>query len=135
VVLDSSASMAVIKESLKEKLLASLPELQGSASALELVLLEDIPGKPRLYAGSDPEEFAAAIEAWNPRSGLTDPSHALRLARSLVAREGTVVYVTDTPLDSPPFDARVLSLGEPLENVGFTGVTFQEKEGATVWQA
>ena len=135
VVLDSSASMSVGKEKLKEKLLAALPDLQGPASVLELVLLESIPGKPRLYAGSDPAGFAAALDAWNPRSGLTDPSQALRLARSLVAREGIVVYVTDTPLESPPFDARVFSLGEPLDNVGFTGVTMAEKEGTKVWQA
>ena len=35
IVLDSSASMAVIKDKLKEKLIASLPDLQGPATALE----------------------------------------------------------------------------------------------------
>jgi hypothetical protein len=135
IVLDSSASMSVGKDKLKEKLVASLPDLKGAATALELVVFESTPGKPRLYAGSSPEEFAAAIDAWQPRSGLTDPSQVLRLSRSLVGPLGIVVYVTDTPVETPPFDARVLSLGEPLENVGFTGLTLGEKEGATVWQA
>ncbi len=75
------------------------------------------------------------LDAWQPRAGLTDPSQALRLARSLVAREGIVLYVTDTPVEQPPFDAQLLSLGEPIDNVGFTGVTLAEKEGARVWQA
>lgn len=135
IVLDSSASMTVAKEALKTKLIAALPDLQGPATALELTLLESTPGKPRLYSGSSPDEFAAALDAWQPRAGLTDPAPTLRLARSLVAREGIVVYATDTPIESPPFDARLLSPGEPLDNVGFTGVTLIEKEGATLWQA
>lgn len=135
IVLDSSASMAVAKDKLKEKLVASLVDLQGPASVLDLTVLESTPGKPRLYAGTSPEEFAAALDNWKPRAGLTDPSYALRLARSLVAREGIVVYATDTPIEAPPFDARVISVSEPIDNVGFTGVTVGEKEGATVFQA
>jgi len=135
IVLDSSASMAVIKDKLKEKLVASLPDLQGHATALELTVLESTPGRPKLYAGDNPEELAKALDAWQPRAGLTDPSQALRLARSLVAREGIIVYATDTPIEAPPFDARILSLGEPIDNVGFTGVSIGEKEGAKVFQA
>ena len=135
IVLDSSASMAVIQDQLKEKLVASLPDLQGHATALELTVLESTPGKPKLYSGDNPEELAKALDAWQPRAGLTDPSQALRLARSLVAREGIVVYATDTPIEAPPFDARLLSLGEPIDNAGFTGVTIAEKEGAKVFQA
>lgn len=135
IVLDSSASMAVGKDKLKEKILAVLPELQGPASAIELAVLESTPGKPRLYSGSSKDELALALDAWKPRAGLTDPAYALRLGRSLVAKEGIVVYVTDTPLENPPFDARLLSLGEKVENVGFTGVSFGEKEGKKIWQA
>ena len=135
IVLDSSASMAVIKDKLKDKLVASLPDLQGHATALELTVLESTPGRPKLYAGDNPEELSKALDAWQPRAGLTDPAQALRLARSLVAREGIIVYATDTPIEAPPFDARILSLGEPIDNIGFTGVTIGEKEGAKVFQA
>lgn len=135
VVLDSSASMSVVKNALKQELVASLPDLQGQATALELTLLDSAPGKSRLYAGSSTQDFAAALDAWQPRAGLTDPAPSLRLARSLVAREGLVIHATDTPLENPPFDARLLSIGEPIDNVGFTGVTIVEKEGGTVWQA
>jgi hypothetical protein len=135
IVLDSSASMAVAKDKLKEKLVASLPDLQGPAAVLDLTLLESTPGKPRLYAGNSPEEFAAALDDWKPRAGLTDPAHALRLARSLVSRDGIVVYATDIPIEAPPFDARVVSVSEPVDNVGFTGLSIGEKEGARVFQA
>lgn len=66
---------------------------------------------------------------------LTDPTQAFRLARSLVSREGTVIYLTDTPADSLPFDARLIAVGDLIENVGFTGVTFATVEGALVWRA
>lgn len=73
---------------------------------------------------------------------MNDPTASLRLARSLVSSEGSVIYLTDTPaVDSDgkpvplPFNARLLSVGKPVENVGFTGVTFSQEEGALVWKA
>jgi hypothetical protein len=135
VVLDSSASMSVFKDALKQKLITALPSLQGSAAALEVTLLESAPGKPKVYAGSSAEEIGAALDRWNPRSGMTDPSQALRLARSLVSREGTVVYATDTPPDALPYDALVLSTGEKIDNVGFTGCSIETQEGKPVFRA
>jgi len=135
VVLDSSASMSVFKESLRERLAEALPDLQGPATALELLVLESAAGRERLYAGDSIEDALVVLDEWQPRDGLTDPSQALRLARSLVKREGIVVYATDTPLETPPFDARVLSLGREIGNVGLTGVRFEHKEGARVWTA
>ncbi len=135
VVLDSSASMSVFKDALIEKLAASLPDLKGPASDLELTLLESTPGRGRLYSGASIDEFLAALREWRPHDGMTDPSHSLRLARSLVSREGVVVYATDTPLDTPPFDARLLSVGEKIDNAGFTGCTIATEEGALVFRA
>ncbi len=135
VVLDSSASMSVFKDSLIEKLAASLPDLQGPATDLELTLLESTPGRGRLYSGASTDEFLAALREWHPRDGMADPSHSLRLARSLVSRDGVVVYATDTPLDTPPFDARLLSVGEKIDNAGFTGCTIATEEGALVFRA
>ena len=135
IVLDSSASMGVFKDAAIARLLAELPGFQGPASSIELTVIESAPNRPRLYAGSSIEELKAALEKWQPLDGLTDPTQAIRLARSLVSREGTVIYLTDTPADSLPFDARLISVGDPLDNVGFTGVTFATEEGALVWRA
>ncbi len=135
VVLDSSASMGVFKKEAILRLAEELPTFQGSASTLELTLMESAPGRPRLFAGSSVAELKAVMEKWQPLDGLTDPSQALRLARSLVSREGTVIYLTDTPTDLLPFDAKLIAIGEPIENVGFTGVTFATEEGALVWRA
>jgi len=135
VVLDSSASMGVFKNDAIARLAAELPGFQGPASTVELTVIESAPNRPRLYAGSSIDELKAVLEKWQPLDGLTDPTQALRLARSLVSREGTVIYLTDTPADSLPFEARLIAVGDPVENVGFTGVTFATEEGALVWRA
>jgi hypothetical protein len=135
IVVDSSASMGVFKTKGLESLTGLLPDLQGSAAEIQLTVLESAPNRPRLYAGSFITELKAALEPWQPHDGPIDPTQALRLARSLVSREGTVIYLTDTPASPLPFEARLLAVGEPIDNVGFTGVSFTTAEGALVWRA
>lgn len=135
VVLDSSASMGVFKNEAIARLAAELPGFQGPASTVELTVIESAPSRPRLYAGSSVEELRVVLEKWQPLDGVTDPTQALRLARSLVSREGTVIYLTDTPAVALPFEARLIAVGDPVENVGFTGVSFATEEGTLVWRA
>lgn len=135
IVLDSSASMSVFKTQAIDRLTDALGKLRGRATGMEITVLESVAGRPRVYAGSSIEDLRAALEKWQPRDGLVDPAQSLRLARSLVSGEGSVLYLTDTPVDSLPFDARLLAVGEPVDNVGFTGVSFTREEGAWVWRA
>lgn len=135
IVLDSSASMSVFKDAVKDQLASRLPALKGPASDLELTLIESAPGRNRLYAGASTDELLGAIDGWSPRDGTHDPSHSLRLARSLVSREGIVIYATDTPMERLPFDAGLLSVGDPVDNVGFTGCSIHEEEGAHLFRA
>lgn len=135
-VMDSSASMAVFRNTAIERLRNLLPVIQSEAEALELTVIESLPDRPRLYTGRSVEELATALQKWNPMAGPVDPAEALRLARSLVSTEGTVLYVTDTPPTlALPYGASTLALGKPIENTGFTGVSFAEVEGRTVWRA
>lgn len=133
IVLDSSASMSVFKDELLAQLTESLPKLKGPATHLELTILDSNPARERLYSGESIENALKVLDTWNPQDGLTDPSPALRIARSLIGREGILVYATDTPNESLPYDTRVLAVGEAVENVGVTGLSFSVKEGADVW--
>ncbi|NJR42495.1 MAG: hypothetical protein HC767_07370 [Akkermansiaceae bacterium] len=135
IVLDSSASMGVFKKEAISRLTAELPNFQGPASSVEFTVIESDASRPRLYAGSKIDDLKAVLEKWQPLDGLIDPTPALRLARSLVSREGSVIYLTDSPAESLPFDARLVSVGEAVENVGFTGVSFSTEEGALIWKA
>lgn len=135
IVIDSSASMSVFKDAATTRIAAELPGFQGPATSVEFTVIESAPNRPRLYAGTSAQELNEALENWQPNDSLTDPTQAIRIARSLVGREGTVVYVTDTPAETLPFDARLIAVGNPIDNVGFTGVSFTEIEGALVWKA
>lgn len=135
IVVDSSASMTVFKDKLVTKLREKLPPLQGGASRLQIYLFESAPDKPTLYAGEDLEEAILAVEEWTPGAGATDPSTALRLARSRVSREGVLVFVSDTPVEELPFNAQNLAVGTPTPNVGFTGVSFAQDGSDTRWTA
>jgi hypothetical protein len=135
IVVDASASMTVFKKESIAALKEMIPKLQGSATAMELTLIPSTPGEDRLYAGSSTEQLLAALEGYTPNGGLTDPSYSLRLARSIVSKDGIVIFLTDTPAEALPYDSQLVSVGRPLGNVGFTGISFAEKEGALTWQA
>ena len=135
IVLDSSASMEVFKSKAIEKLRALLPSLQGNASSVEFTLLPSLPGAQRIYSGTSPDDLITALDNFIPSSGIIDPSGTLRLARSIVSNDGIVVFLTDTPRESLPYEARLLSVGESVDNVGFTGITFEEKQGSLTWKA
>jgi hypothetical protein len=135
VVIDSSASMSVFKIEAIEALRKNLPKLQGQASTLELTLLPSTPGADRIYSGTSRDELISSLQDFSPDGGGTDPSYALRLARSITSNEGVVIYLTDTPVENLPYDSRLISVGRPIENVGFTGISFEEKEGALTFRA
>ncbi len=135
IVVDGSASMTVFKKEAIAALRKKLPELQGSATAMELTLFPTTPGAERLYSGSSADDLLAALENFSPDTGIVDPSYALRLARSIVSKDGIVIYLTDTPAETLPYEASIIAVGKPTENVGFTGISFAEKEGAVIFQA
>lgn len=135
VVVDSSASMGVFKADAIRRLEETLPDLRGGASELRITVLESLPNRPRIYAGGSVEEMSHAISRWQATAGPVDPTQSLRLARSLVSRDGVVIYLTDTPVDKPPFEARLVTVGKPVDNVGFTGVSFAMDGETLIWRA
>ena len=135
IVLDDSASMLVFKEKLITELESRLPALQGMATDVEYTLLPSTPTLPKLYAGTDKQQLLAALRAWQPIASMNDPAEVLRLARSLVSQQGHVIFATDNPVSSLPFGASLLSIGEKIDNVGFTGAAFEEKDGTLLWRA
>jgi len=134
-VLDSSASMSVFKDSLADHLRAKLPGLRGSASRLQIYIFESLEDQPVIYAGEDLDEALASLESWSPSSGLIEPDNSLRLARSRINREGILIYVTDSSPGDLPFDANFFSIGEPRDNIGFTGLGFEATENSIRWKA
>ena len=135
IVLDSSASMSVFKESLQTTLEEEIPKLKGPATQLQLYLVESDPNAPILYSGNSASDALKSLEAWSPTAGALDPNASLRLARSRIRREGLLIYATDTYTEDEllPFEAQLLAVGSPTSNIGFTGLSFSEDEKS--WQA
>ena len=135
IVVDASASMTVFKQEAISALRDKIPSLKGGASAMELTLLPSTPGADRIYAGDSTDDLLASLGKFSPDKGVADPSNALRLARSIVSNEGIVIYLTDTPTEALPYESQLIAVGKPTDNVGFTGISFEEKQGALTFRA
>ncbi|MGJ8655048.1 MAG: BatA domain-containing protein [Akkermansiaceae bacterium] len=134
IVLDSSASMSVFTTETKAKLKEILPNLQNSAEQAEYWLHESNTSKSRLYHGHSLEDLLTAIDNWKPLDGASDPTHALRISRSLTGAEGALLFLTDTPKKSIPYNAHIHSIGSYKPNCGFTGVSFETQGTQHIWQ-
>ncbi|NWK57271.1 BatA domain-containing protein [Verrucomicrobiaceae bacterium N1E253] len=136
IVLDSSASMQVCHHKLTETIRQEITRLRGHAGNIDVWLMESAPEKESIHRGSHIDPLLASLNDWRPTSGATDPSHSLRIARSLVGQEGAVSYITDTPLKRPlPFNSSCLAIGTPIGNYGFTGVSFTQDQEQLIWKA
>ena len=134
IVLDSSASMSVFTKETKAKLKETLPTLLNNAEQAEYWLHESNTSKPRLYYGNSLDDLLTAIDNWQPLDGASDPTHSLRISRSLTGTEGALLYLTDTPKKSIPYNAFVHSIGSYTPNCGFTGIAFETREGQPIWK-
>jgi hypothetical protein len=111
-----------------------------SAAHTEWHLLESDARKPTLYSGVELRGLLDAYEKWEPLLGTHRPDDVLLTARGLVKENGIVIFVTDRKTDVPS-DVALLSAGEDIGNVGFTGVEVtltNEMPGATAgmkWRA
>lgn len=135
VVLDSSASMQAFRQETLDALAKRLRGWGAAASRTDWHLLETGPRRPPLYAGPSLDELLdAAADRWQPVLGSHPFADAVGAARALVpAGAGGVLLVTDRPSDVPA-DVAVLSVGTPLDNVGFSGGRVDVADGRATWR-
>jgi hypothetical protein len=134
-VLDNSASMEAFREALRETFDRELPKLTRFVGTTEFTVLESSISGENLYRGTSVLELQKALESWKPGAGSHSPEQAIRVGRGIAGSEGTLVLVTDHPGDPLPFGALRLSVGTPIDNVGFSGLRVDAEEGKKVWRA
>ena len=134
-VLDNSASMEAFREALRETFDRELPKLTRFVGTTEFTVLESSISGENLYRGTSLLELQKALESWKPGAGSHSPEQAIRVGRGIAGSEGTLVLVTDHPGDPLPFGALRLSVGTPIDNVGFSGLRVDAEEGKKVWRA
>lgn len=133
-VLDSSASMSAFSEETISTLQAEIPPLSAVVGTTEYRAMESQLRGATLYSGTEFPELVRSLENWEPSESAHSPEAALRVGRSLAGSEGTLIYVTDHPLDELPFAANQISVGEPLENVGIAGHRIDNTAETATWQ-
>lgn len=132
--LDGSASMSAFKDATREQIRKQISAWNTGGIITRWHLLDTNPQAGTLYAGESPALLLKAYDAWSPALGTHDFTPAFSTARGLVREQsGIVILFTDRKTETPA-DIAIVSAGEPVENVGFTGLTLQEKDGARVWR-
>ncbi len=130
IVLDASASMAAFRKDAIEEVERCFTKLEKEGNPLSIQLFESVPESPALYSGTSREEALLQLIARRPIHGMIDPAHALNLARSRLGNSGTLIYITDhVPSSSLPANTKVISVGRPLQNMGFCGMSVKKENG------
>ncbi len=133
VVLDESASMQAFRDQAVAALATHLETLRPLAATTEYTVLTTAPDSPRVYHGPALAELLRTLGEWQPWLGSHDPATALQAARSAVGRDGIVILLSDRPPgEALPYAARHIAVGQPIANVGWTGVTVEESGEAAV---
>lgn len=135
-VIDSSASMMAFKdEPLTNAFRAQIPKLKRGAQKIELIAMDSHIDGPSIYNGTSVDDLIEKLAEWEPFRSAHDPGPALRVGRSLVGKNGLVVFVTDHFQENPGYDAKVLAVGDVVENMGFAGVQVDPTTDPPTWRA
>ncbi|RFC48861.1 MAG: Aerotolerance regulator N-terminal [Verrucomicrobia bacterium] len=135
VVLDDSASMSAFREEALKELLRVLGGMASSSGRTEYCVVGSSLAGRNYYRGTELKEVERMLGAWEPLTGEHEFTPALRVARNAVGPSGVVLLVTDHPVPDLPFEARLLAVGSPVENAGFTGLEVREENGKARWRA
>lgn len=132
-VIDSSASMGAFREEVIETLDSELPAIITALGKVSLTAIESHERGENLYRGDSVRELTEILTDWEPSNSAHSPEAALQIGRSLAGTDGTLIFVTDHEIEAP-YGASLLSLGSPIENVGFAGHRVDERDDETAWQ-
>lgn len=132
-VLDSSLSMSAYEKEWVEQLTPHLRRIDRLASRTVWTVLETDPDRGVLYEGDSWHGLDQALRNWQPSMPMMDPGHALELARSLAPADSLVIFVTYKKVETPS-GVDLISVGEPIENCGLTGMRMQSGRDGMEWQ-
>ena len=100
------------------------------AATTEWKLAESDNARPPIYSGASAERLLQAAAGWEPHLGTHDFQPAIAAAQTLLRGAGSLVLVSDRPTPLPE-GVELVTIGHPVENCGFGGVTFEGRH----WRA
>lgn len=134
-VVDSSASMEAFREQASEVIAKEAAIFSKNSGEIALSVMESHPDGETLFSSDSDNGLGAALDVWKPAASAHSPEESLRVGRSVAGADGTLVYVTDHTELAPGFGAKLLSIGEKIDNVGFAGATVDTTGDKPVWRA
>ncbi len=134
IVLDSSLSMSAFRDRMSTTVMPVLQRLSRAAGHTEWVVMSSDTTQSMLYNGAALDGVSQALSAWQPTKGTHDVQPALHLAQSLRGPEGFLIFVSDHRNELPA-GVHLLAIGDPIENVGFSGLRTALDEGEASWKA
>lgn len=136
VILDTSWSMSAFAGRVRDELPVELEKIARAASRTDWILMESDRSRGNLYRGPSLRALLNAMEAWDPNMPQHDFSTAWRVGSALLQGEGTLFFVTDHPVKTPP-GVKVVSYGKSTDNAGFAGLrTVRDPDsGELRWEA
>lgn len=134
-VVDSSASMEALRTEAADAIAKETASFSRSSGEIALTVMESHPDGETIFSSDSDRGLAESIDSWQPAASAHSPEEALRVGRSVAGSDGTLVYVTDHTEPSPGFGAKLLSVGEKIDNVGFAGSTVDTSGDEPIWRA
>ncbi len=134
VVLDSSLSMAAFRDRLPATVMPVLQHLAQAAGHTEWVVMSSDTNRSVFYNGGSLDGVSRTLDTWHPTRGTHDIQLALHLAQSLRGPEGLLILISDHHIELPA-GVYLLSIGAPIDNVGFSGVHATIDNDTATWKA
>lgn len=132
---DASVSMQAFEQEVDVGLSEIVESMQEVSRYNEWLLLASDARSKVLYRGTDADQFLKAAMDYIPSSGQHSYEEVLRFSSQL-GSEGAqrVIFLTDH-IQPLPEDVELYAVGRPLENVGFSGLRIESRDGLPVWRA
>ncbi|MGJ8641571.1 MAG: BatA domain-containing protein [Opitutaceae bacterium] len=135
VIYDSSVSMQAFPEAVESGLKEIVEAMTSISKRNEWILLPSEMRDGVLYRGDDADAFIEQAMTYVPSAGQHSLDTAFRLAAEL-GSDGVqrVIFLTDHINEVPP-GVELVAIGLPLENVGFSGLSIETRDGVPMWRA
>ncbi len=124
IILDGSFSMHAVKEKLPAVLEKVISESTPKADYTEFVLADTILENDALYHGANEQKLMDALHLWVPQRGAHDVEGNLRALKDIYSNTSQFIFISDHE-PGFAFDARVISLGEEVNNWGLVGLRLE----------
>lgn len=133
---DSSVSMQAFEAEVDAGLAEMVDDLERMSRRNEWILLPSNLREGMIYRGVDAGAFLEEAKRYRPEAGQHSLEGVLRFASEIGSGgQQRVIFLTDHIPESLPGSVELYAVGRSLDNVGFSGLRVESREGLPMWRA